>query len=423
MKSAKKTWYCPFKLSIICFALFIPFALVANTPSEIAAGFVRIIQSQSLLVTDYIAVGNIGATLVNAALTGTGTALLLILAKIPPNGALVMAVWLTTGFSFFGKNLFNVIPITVGVWLYSKWQKEPFSQYSLVAILASTLAPVVSEITFLDAFPIYIELLIGFAAGIAAGFITPVIAAYTTKIHAGYNLYNVGFAGGIIALFITAILKGMGVEIKPQVHWSTGNNLFLAIFLYFIMAIWLLWGLLSPKRKEAMSDCKKIIHHSGRLVSDYFLLYGDSVFFNMAVMGIFATTLTLLIGAELNGASLAGIFTIMGFGAFGKHLRNSVPIMVGALIAALLNPAPYVDPRNITAILFSTALAPLAGQYGPIWGALAGALHVTIVYHVSSVTGGLNLYNNGFSAGFVVVFLLPVITAFTQRSKENEQSF
>ena len=420
MKYAQKTWYCPFRLSLVCFFFFFVFAFWANTPAEIWHGLVAIIKSQSLLVTDYVAVGGIGATLVNAALTGGVTVLILLLAKIKPNGALVMAVWLTTGFSFFGKNIFNVMPITFGVWLYSKWQKEPFSKYSLVAILASSLAPVVSEITFLENHPLYIELVLGFTAGTIAGFIVPIIAAYTTQVHGGYNLYNVGFAGGVIALFITAILKSAGIEIKNPLHWSTGNNLFWAIFLYFLMSIWILFGLISPKRKEAFLNCKSLMKHSGRLVADYYLLFGDSIFFNMGVLGIFATTVTLIIGAPLNGASIAGIFTIMGFGAFGKHLRNCIPLMIGAFIAAWFNPAPHIDPRNITAILFATGLAPIAGQYGPVWGVLAGMLHVTIVYHVSSITGGLNLYNNGFSAGFVALLLVPIIAAFTRRHQNDE---
>ena len=63
-----------------------------------------------------------------------------------------MSLWLMTGFSFFGKNLLNIWPIIIGVYLYSKYQKEPFLNYSLVALLSTTLAPAVSQLSFRDNF-------------------------------------------------------------------------------------------------------------------------------------------------------------------------------------------------------------------------------------------------------------------------------
>ncbi|MGL5961274.1 MAG: DUF1576 domain-containing protein, partial [Cetobacterium sp.] len=44
-----------------------------------------------------------------------------------------------------------------------------------------------------------------------------------------------------------------------------------------------------------------------------------------------------------------------------------------------------------------------------IWGVLAGVLHIAVVQSIGVVHGGLNLYNNGFSAGIVAGFLLPII--------------
>jgi hypothetical protein len=61
-------------------------------------------------------------------------------------------------------------------------------------------------------------------------------------------------------------------------------------------------------------------------------------------------------------------------------------------------------------ILFCTGLAPIAGQYGWKWGLAAGFLHVNIASHTAYLSGGMNLYNNGFAAGFVAMFLLPLIT-------------
>jgi hypothetical protein len=62
--------------------------------------------------------------------------------------------------------------------------------------------------------------------------------------------------------------------------------------------------------------------------------------------------------------------------------------------------------------LFGTTIAPIAGQYGPLVGIVAGILHLTVVTNIGVVHGGINLYNNGFSGGMVAGFMLPIIDAF-----------
>jgi hypothetical protein len=181
-------------------------------------------------------------------------------------------------------------------------------------------------------------------------------------------------------------------------------------------------GLFAGEFKENIAGFRKIFGHTGRLVTDFYFLHQNSVYINMGVLGIFSTSVTLAIGAQLNGISIAGIFTIIGFGCFGKHLKNIIPVMAGAVVSAYIsaffNVSDFVSPPIVAAILFSTALAPIAGHYGWIWGAVAGFLHVNIVMFVGEMNSGLNLYNNGFAAGFVAMFLLPLITTF-KKEKES----
>ena len=42
-------------------------------------------------------------------------------------------------------------------------------------------------------------------------------------------------------------------------------------------------------------------------------------------------------------------------------------------------------------------------------GLLAGFLHSSVALNVGIVYGGMNLYNNGFSAGIVASILLPIM--------------
>lgn len=421
MHTDKTARLCPYQLSLIAFALFIVFAFIASPPSQVLAGFWRILTSRSLLATDYIVVGGPGAALLNAAVSGIMAIAAMYISKVKPNGAILMAIWLTTGFSFFGKNVFNILPVAFGVWLYSRYQREPFINYSLTALLSSTLAPVVSEFAFMGRWHPVLELCIGLTAGIAAGSLMPIVTSAATRVHGGYDLYNAGFAGGVLAMFITGICLTAGVDIARPNEYSSGYNMLFAVFLYLISAFWLATGLLSsPQETSRLDTYKKILAHSGRLVTDYYLLYGNMAYVNMGLLGILATTATLLMGAQLNAAALAGILTIMAFGAFGKHPRNVVPVMAGALAMAALNVPEVGDPGNVCAILFSTGLAPIAGQYGWYWGVAAGMLHMLVAGHIGQVAGGLNLYNNGFAAGFVALILVPAILALKRGREIHE---
>ena len=106
---------------------------------------------------------------------------------------------------------------------------------------------------------------------------------------------------------------------------------------------------------------------------------------------------------------LGVLMTIVGFSAFGKPPRNTLPLMAGAATMALLSHYGLDAPGSQLAILFVTTLAPIAGEYGPVAGFFAGMLHLILVMVVGSLHGGLNLYNNGFAGGMAAGLLLPVL--------------
>jgi hypothetical protein len=349
--------------------------------------------------------------LLNASLAGFATVSMFIISGVKPTGATIMALWMTVGFAFFGKNVFNMIPLTFGVWLFAKYNKEPFINYSLSALLVATLSPVVSETAFLGVFSRPVEIISGILIGFVIGFIFPPISAEAVKAHGGYCLYNLGFAGGLIATIFATLFRSMGIEIESVRFWSEGNNLVLAILLYSIAAAMFCCGLVGGAKKN-LGNYLKIFKHSGRLVTDFYFLYENSVYINMGVLCAFSTTLVLLLGAELNGPIIGGILSIVGFGSFGKHFKNILPIIIGAVISVFANQWDFASPSNIMTILFATCLAPIAGQFGWFWGVIAGFLHVNVAMHVGFLNSGLNLYNNGFAAGLTAMFLLPLIIVF-----------
>lgn len=421
MQKLHKKIQQPYAIMLAVYAIFLISAFFLDTPTEIIEGLERIIMSRSVLLTDYIQVGGLGATLLNSAIVGCFSIFLLIRNGVKPNGPIIMAMWLTAGFAFFGKNAFNMLPITFGVYLYSKVQREPFSNFALVALLSATLSPVVSGITFynLTEYPVS-NLFLGNVLGVVVGFVFPAISSFTMRVHDGFNLYNMGFAGGLISTFLVSAVESVGIKLETNLIWSSGNNLQLAILLFVIFAGLTACGFFWGGGMQVIREYPKLAKHSGRLITDYYMLFGRKIYFNMGITGILSTILMLVLGCDLNGPTLGGIFTIVGFSAFGKHLRNIIPPIVGAIISTNINMWDPASPLNTLAILFSTGLAPIAGQYGWFWGVIAGFLHVNTVMHIGFLSSGLNLYHNGYAAGFVALLLVPVIQSLRSLKESRE---
>ena len=109
-------------------AAFVAFGFLVDTPADIIRGLVAITTTRDTLLTDYFAVGGIGAGCVNAGLLTLAACLVYRLARAKVTGASVAALFLVLGFGLFGKNLLNVWFIVLGVVLYSRYQDASLSR-------------------------------------------------------------------------------------------------------------------------------------------------------------------------------------------------------------------------------------------------------------------------------------------------------
>lgn len=405
-KSGGRLYYVPLALS----GLMAVFAVVAQPDWSLFSGFWAIQVNETGLITDLMAIGGVGGALLNAALVLLLSTLLIRWMKLPFTGAAMACLFLMGGFSLLGKNLLNIAPIVTGGCLYALYRRESFAQYVYLTLYGTCLAPMVSFL-LVRVRPGVRWIAMGLC-GLVIGFLLPAIARFTTRIHQGYNLYNVGFAAGILGLGIASILKGFGIEFADGGGWSTGGHLLLCVMVTLVLLSLLAAGLIMGCR--GWRDYKHILHHSGRAVADFVLLDGPApALVNMALVGAIGFAYLLALypqGVRLNGPLVCCIFAMTGFGAFGKHPRNVLPVMTGAVLAALLLVAvPITSPGVLLATLLCTCLAPIAGQFGWGWGIAAGFIHMTIVQNTSILHGGMNLYNNGFAAGLVCILLVPII--------------
>lgn len=401
----------PFNFMLSTFVLYLVFAFIANSPLEIAEGMVRIYASSSVLVEDYIAVGGIGAAFINSAVVGSFSCLVMKKFGCEWSASNVMALWLSCGFAFFGKNMFNIMPIIVGGLIYCWFRKEKVSENMKFILLSTTLAPVVSHMRYIGLKSVIMGYILGIGLGLLVGFVAIPISWATAQAQRGYNLYNMGFAGGIIGLVLSAILRNFGVPLELQAIWSEGNNLLFILFLAVLFIYIILMGcFVSPHSPKEYFNWRFFIVEDARTY-DSFHIKGEQSYQNMGTLGLFALFMVVLIGGQISGPIIGGIFTIVGFGSRGKTLLNMFPVVLGCMLAALLIGESFVTPSVILIFLFSTTLAPITNRFGIFWGFIAGFLHFNTVLRIAELHGGLSLYNNGLAGGFVVTFLVPVIFA------------
>lgn len=393
-----------------------------SSPKELVSGSLNILGSPSNLISDYFAIGNLGSAFLNSGLLMLVTILIAKKQGTVITGPMIAAFLTLSGFSFFGKNLFNSIPIPLGVSLYAYIQQRPFNQYLLVALFGSAASPVISYLAFGLGLPIPIGILIGYLIGIGLGLILPPLAAQFLQFHQGFSLYNIGFSTGIVTMFFTSFLRLFGQEVHPQSELTTQYHLFLSIFIAIICCLLFITGYILNGR--SLTGYSELLKTSGKLMTDFVTIYGLGLtMINMALMGFLMLALVLVLQGQLSGPLLGAILTVIGFGAFGNHLKNSIPILIGVVVASKLGLTAEISTFNLllTAI-FGTSLAPISGYYGGIAGIIAGITHAALVTNITYLHGGLNLYNNGFSSGFVAAALVPLLDELKQlkRRKKND---
>ncbi len=167
------------------------------------SGVSKVIATSGQSPTDFIAVAGIGPTLANMGISGAiGMAYILAVGG-ELNGPVIGAIFTIVGFAAFGKHPRNIVPIMLGVFLGSlakPWNIDDPS-ILLAALFGTTLAPIAGRF--------------GWHWGVVAGFIHSSAALTVGPIHAGLNLYNNGFAAGIVASVLVPVIIAIQSWTKP----------------------------------------------------------------------------------------------------------------------------------------------------------------------------------------------------------------
>jgi len=187
--------------------------LAAVFASMIAVGFwyerrlvsalKRVMDTTGQSPTDFIALVGFGPTLANMGVSGAiGMAYILLIGG-DLNGPVIGAIFTIVGFAAFGKHPRNLVPIIAGVFLGSlakPWNADDASM-QLAALFGTTLAPIAGRF--------------GWHWGIVAGFVHSSAAQTVGPLHAGLNLYNNGFAAGIVAAVLVPVIIAIQSRTRP----------------------------------------------------------------------------------------------------------------------------------------------------------------------------------------------------------------
>ncbi len=398
-----------YRLLGLVIAAFALVGLISGGPSEALRGFLLLQGHAARLINDYTVIGGIGGAFLNAALMGLLSLALTRISGVRLSGPTVAGVFTIMGFSLFGKTPLNALPVMFGVFLAAKAVGKPFKNYLLIALFGTALGPLVSFVVFEAGLHGPAALAIGALAGMVAGFLLPGLAMAMLRLHEGFNLYNIGLTSGFFGLFAAAVLSAAGRDVSIRIIWNDSPSLYLILIVPFIALLFLLWGLAMDKGKIG-ENLVKLMKQTGRLPSDFMESASPgSALVNTGILGLAGCAYMLAVGADFNGPTIGGLLTLMGFASFGKHPRNCAPVMAGVVLATLLFGKSLVAPGPILALLFSTTLAPLAGEFGPLIGIAAGFVHLVMVERSAAWHGGLDLYNNGFAGGLTAALFVAVI--------------
>ncbi|HCS35283.1 MAG TPA: DUF1576 domain-containing protein [Sphaerochaeta sp.] len=399
--------------------------ILSDGPATSFGDFLTIQSSGARLIQDFTAIG-IGGAMVNAALVGLLGLGVVYFSSVTLAGPTIAGIFTILGFGFFGKTPLNCIPIMAGVWASARFAGKTMGSYSLIALFGTALGPLVTYIMFEIGLPLPFSIPLGILGGFVAGAILPAVAGSMLQLHQGYNLYNIGFTCGFLGLFASSALRAADSMEDISIVWNTTSHGTLVFLIPAISAALCFLGAISPPvgAKRLYLDIRKLQTLSGRLPTDYFdAVDSGAPWFNMGLLGFCSALFIAVVGAPFNGPVLGGILTVIGFGAFGKSLRNCWPVVLGVCLAVVVFGKDITSPGPILAVLFVTTLAPIAGEFGILAGVAAGFIHLFMVESTAAWHGGLDLYNNGFAGGLTATLVIAILHWYrTNRTKEDFKS-
>lgn len=204
----------------------------------------------------------------------------------------------------------------------------------------------------------------------------------------------------------------------------TKHHNFLRNILFVLIGSFMLTGFFLDGFSVALKNLLEIQLAPARLINDFMASTTiGSAMINAALVGLLGLLIILKNRVMLGGPTFAAVFTLMGFGLFGKTPLNILPILLGVFLAARFAGKEFKE--YIIIALFGTALGPVvsfiafemgfSGAIGLVGGlslgVVTGFFLPAVAVSMLHLHQGYNLYNMGLTCGFLGLFAAGFIKA------------
>ena len=427
-KALVRTHYLVFVIQAIA-SIAIGIVLCPDPP-KLLNGLARIVSHPSLLSTDYMVVGGaIGVSFVHAGLMMLCTLGIYRIVNAKLQGLQVAALLMVFAYSFYGKNLLNIWPIVAGVFWEAKRAGKPADSVAPLAFFAGSLAPLVSVLAvgtpLLIRAPIAVTTSVGIGAGFLAGYLIGKFAAFVRTLHHGAILYNGAMSSGIVGILSNFILISLRLGHNKLLDnaFISGQNQLLGLIVFTLALYYMVAGIIL---NGGIRGLDYFIGKSFRGMDFVYQFSMGKTLINMGLVCLMMLLYVLILpDAQLNGPVFGGLFTIVGFAAFGVTIPSMLPAVGGVLAGAfftgglggLLAGENFFDAAiekvasrdMLVAAMFVGGFSPMTVMYGSFATFVAGVLHSITVPNIAPLHGWMVGYNNGFAMGIIAMFFLPII--------------
>lgn len=403
-----------FRLLVVYGVMLIGIGFLADSFSDIYIGLTKIVLSPSNLVSDYIQIGGIGSAFVNSGVLTLFSLLILRKYQYSVTSLTISVIMMLSGFSFFGKNVMNSLPIILGALLFIKITHSEHQDNIVVGLLGTCLSPLVS-IIFLNNSLLYKVL--SFFVGILIGFIIVPIFNYLTNHTKGLNLYNMGFSAGIIGMFGNLLTrKILQIQIVPHLFQTTYSKDLVVILsiLFSIVLSASVYGLLTT---QDFFIEKGVLHCIQK--NKFFSLFEIVKLLKFSIYGFFSLFIITTLEVPLSGPVVGTIITFAGFSMYDFGFMHYFFPASGAMLVSYFIFNDVTSTTNIVIIFFASTLSPYTRSSGFIAGFFAGGIFSVISRKIGILHAGINLYNSGFAGGITVILFYLLDTIYRNKFSAN----
>lgn len=139
------------------------------------------------------------------------------------------------------------------------------------------------------------------------------------------------------------------------------ESTFLKLFFLFFSSSFLVAAFFMPDRDQMLSGLWRILSQPTKGSTNFFSIGGfAATFLNMGLVGLISTALYCIPGEKPNHAATLATILTTGFGAWGIHILNMWPTILGVVLHAVIRREKIGDHTN--QMLFSTGLAPFMSE-------------------------------------------------------------